>query len=152
MVIDNEFDADEWLFIRVHPDHHADYATTREINLAGLNFPHPSVNREKYSQRPEDVLAGKLDYGIYRVRVHEVPTEVAGPEGDLGRYTFQVEHDPDVERNNPAHCEIRSYKDGVRFPRGKKPPPTVRDGFRNALAPKVEVYLEPEAYRLKKAG
>lgn len=145
MIIDNEFDPEEWLYLRIRPEGFAHFLKAGVLNLHEMQFPDMSVNRGKYS-KPEDVLGPRPEYGVAAFQVRDIP----GPIVDEGReYTFRVEHDP--REGNYSHSEVRSFRDGARM-KPEEPNRTVRQTFRATLALTAKVIRKPAAYQERETG
>jgi hypothetical protein len=100
-----------------------------------IRFPDDSVNRTKYGGEIEDVLyPNYFHLGVAQFTFGSLPKprEFKDQQGDKRVYLLTVEHDP--WENNYYHCELRSYREGVRVVRSGKIPEIVKSEFRQALA------------------
>ena len=143
--IDSEFSPDERLFRRLNPAvwfRFGGRANLRQIWNDQLPFPTFSVNREKYSNAPEDVLQPEwprfANHAIGVLVVGRIPPEMV--EGS-DRYVYAVEHCP--ENGNIAHSEIRCYRNGARLLDKDAASKTMRVKFRALLGERMDVYREP---------
>lgn len=100
--LDNEFEPEELLFIRLRSDQVDD----KQVIVATFpSFPNPSSNRSRYSE-PEDVLMPiYLDWGIIQFHVGDIPRSVQ--KGDGVRVEIRPVHAPEVI--NYAHTEIAAF-------------------------------------------
>ena len=100
------------------------------------------MNWSKYS-KPWDVIFDHKNYGFAQIMVRQLPAElptvqVGGQE--VKPHAYKPEHVPLCE--NYAHCEIWTFKDGVR---AKNPAPSnvVKKEFRQTLADRLYVLHSP---------
>jgi hypothetical protein len=105
------------------------------VSDASLPSPVFSVNREKYSKGPADVLKDHPGMGIAAFRVGDIPSSIKGDGGEL--FEFGVEHRP--EPGNYAHSEVHSFAGGVRLEDPSKPPRHVRKKFRDLLRQRIQI-------------
>jgi len=130
--LDPEFDSAERLFYRFE----GEYALGASLRGLQVRSPDFSVNREKHGGLAAYVLIPNwLDLGIAAFTVSSIP----GPATSEGEVTFswRVEHVP--EENNYHHSEIHTFKSGVKCTRSAQVSDTIKKGFRQALAEKMEV-------------
>lgn len=132
--VDPEFAPSERLFRAIA---RRDFTENGGLLPTAFEFPDFSVNREKYSE-PADVLLSRPTHGVAAFEVQDLPGELQNPDG---AYQFKVEHAP--EEDNYSHSEVRTYKDGRRYP--KKPPRTLRTLFRLQLSARARLLKEPAA-------
>ena len=143
MKIDNIFPAEEDLYLRLNPIYfNKEFANNERLTLAEVRFPDFSVNRGKYS-KPENVLKPIwFRYGIASFKVKDIPDPLKDVDTE-DVFSFKVEHAP--EKENRAHSEIRTYKNGLRKPGDKlEPSKTLRTKFREQLRKKIKLIKIPQ--------
>lgn len=144
--VDSEFTPTEALYRRFNPSFSLDnpdsiYAifTTRRM----------SVNREKHSHRPEDVLFNVdgpphfLAWGIAEIHVATV-TDIHVPHPNSREpihYSLAVRHQP--ERCMYPHCEIEVYANGERIEEIK--PSSAKTRIKAAMARACVILKLPSA-------
>jgi hypothetical protein len=138
---DSEFDAGEQLFRRYSLSEISD----GDVIAVCLEFPGMSFNRERYSDKPEDVLHADCCGGRNAVEtgilvttvaeVYDIPIEVAGDER---RFVLKVSHEP--EPTCLPHSEVWCCEDGS-VERPPNVPNKVRRAFRAAVARELRVLL-----------
>ncbi len=133
--VDPTFEPGEKLYLRVIGEH----IDGSNVLVGAIRLPSQSVNREKYSHRPEWVLYPKFfDWGIAVFLRQNVPDEILSP-GNVG-YRFMVEHVP--EEQNYPHSEVRAYKsDNTMFNEKLTINDQVKKKFRMRLAETMRVLL-----------
>ena len=140
---DNEFEGHELLFRRFSQEGYNQEA--HQILDASFEYPHFSVNRQKHSDRPEDVISPPYErWGFAEIRVNELPeprdvVERCGNEPEKP-ITIHVVDAP--EPGNKAHAEVRLRFDGDEKP-GHSKPRSFRKKFRIMLAERFRILKLP---------
>jgi hypothetical protein len=145
---DQVFAPDEWLYQRIELRHiQPDDGKLSSIN-SPFRFPDASVNRDKYSSCPEDVLypADKFsEHGVAGFKTCDVLPAYSPPkEGNTTptSFVFQVTHVPC--EFNYAHSEVRSVVEGTT--NMKVPGNTTKSEFRRHMAKVSEIIREPKTH------
>jgi hypothetical protein len=134
---DLDFDPDESLYRRIHPNYRT---ADGSINAGYLKLPTMSVNRGRYSE-PEDVVRNHPGQGIATFPVRAIPSSLRDPRESI-LYEFRVEHVPEVD--NYSHSEVRTYVSDERST--AEPPAMIKKLFREAIRRNgLKVLVEPVA-------
>lgn len=110
-----------------------------------IPYKNPSVNWSKYS-KPWDVIFDFPGHGFAQFMVcglpQELPIEIpSGPLRDPPKpHSFFPGHVP--EPQNYGHCEIWTFKEGVRVPNAKLPE-TVKKEFRQIMSDRSVLLFAP---------
>jgi len=129
---DPEFEPSERLFYRFE----GNYALGSPLRGLQVRSPDFSVNREKHGGLPEYVLIPNwLGLGIAAFTVASIPGPAVSEGGVM--FSWRVEHVP--EEDNYHHSEIHTFKTGLKCIKGSQVSDTIKKGFRQALAEKMQV-------------
>jgi hypothetical protein len=107
-------------------------------------LPGVSVNRQKYSNSPRDVLhvdcaeRNVTGWGILDFRVDDVTSGDFGLEGAQDRFEFYLKHDP--KKMCKAHSEIFCRNTETKL--DVEPSKRIRNLFRIALSLRLNVILK----------
>jgi hypothetical protein len=113
--------------------------------LLGARIPYknPSVNWSKYG-KPWDVIFDFPGFGIAQFIVCGLPKELPmeRPAGVTPKvHSYFPGHVPECE--NYSHCEIWTFKEGVRVPNPKDLPATVKKEFRQIMSDRSVILRNP---------
>ncbi len=137
---DDNFEPSERLFRRFSPENYSAGVLAPDA----IPFPDFSVNREKYSQRPEDVLHPNYPgSGIAAFTVGDVPSSLPSKGGGAD-YEFKVKHRP--TESNHAHSEVWCCRNGQHLKKKRSQtniPPEVQFSFRMLLLKRVTIVRKP---------
>lgn len=103
-----------------------------------ISFRDWSLNRGKYSE-PEDVLIGRVGFGIATFKAADVPASVLSETGNA--FDFRLDHDPEEE--NYSHSRIIVGRDGL-FQADLKVPKTVKKKYRLTISDKATILHQPQ--------
>ena len=136
---DQEFRASDHLYYRCATE---DVVGDRLLP-ARISYANTSVNWSKYS-KPWDVIFDHPEYGIARFIVRDLPVELprdvpVGAKAPLA-HSFFPSHVP--EKENYAHSEIWTWRDGNRMPKAKLPE-LVKKEFRQIMSDRSLVLHQP---------
>ncbi|MFA4795102.1 hypothetical protein [Leptospira kirschneri] len=130
--VDNNFSDDELLYRRFHKDFPPNF-TTKEM----------SVNRQKYSHEPEDVLYDintgqkRINFGIAQFRIRNLNTlRIPHPTIQNTEYTLEIVHAP-IPCMYP-HANVYVKKSNVRL-NSLEGPKTVKDEIRAFYTDNFEI-------------
>ena len=139
---------DERLFLRVPPgliDPKA--ADIGIVSRRAIRFPVFSVNREKYSQRPNDVIRGYDGWSVISLSVGDLKRTypVQPPKGAELVYEFKPVHDPNPpeDPDNDSHTNVCAFRDDI--PIDGKVAKTAKTAFIDHLATRIVPLSEQDA-------
>jgi hypothetical protein len=133
--IDDVFLIEESFYVAINPGEVSRFhLDSQVVPLNEVRFPDCSINRSKYSEPTDLLVAGRENWAIGNFQGKSIPTPL---EQEPNFFEFLVFDDPAEEFNNPAHSEIRTYKNNERCFQKSQVSKIVRTKFRAKLWSKM---------------